>query len=199
MKIVALMPAYKYMEIPAVKSLVAMQADIYNRGDNVNIAFVHGFNTVIARNNLFKYAAQCDGVDYVINLDSDHIYKAEDIYTLIDRLESNKLDMLSAGYFLKDGKSFVHGRHIDGKFVKYNKGEVSGIVDCDVLGFGFLLMKWQFVKDMVDRYPQDLFKMDVGDNATEDVYFCRKAKEFGARICFDADTIVGHLATMVIR
>ena len=191
------MPAYKYMEIPAVQSLVAMQADIYNKGDNINVAFVHGFNTAAARNNLFEYAASQTDVDYVLNIDSDHIYKASKAYALIEKLEENKLDMLSAGYFLRNGRYFVHGRHLDGKFIKYKENEVSGIVDCDVIGFGFLLMKWDFVSKMVKAFPKDLFKLDVKDNTTEDVYFCRKAKEFGTRICFDADTIVGHLATVV--
>lgn len=197
MKILALMPAYKYMEIPAVQSLVAMQADVYNNGDNINVAFVHGFNTSLARTNLFEYAASVVDVDYVLNIDSDHIYKAKSLYTLISKIEDNDLDMLSAGYYLRGGREFAHGRHVDGKFKKFKEGEVKGIVECDVVGFGFLLMKSQFVKEMVKKFPKDLFKMDVDGNASEDVYFCKKAQENGSKVCFDADTIVGHLTTVV--
>ncbi len=72
-------------------------------------------------------------------------------------------------------------------------------IDCDVLGFGFLLMRQSFVKKMVDTYGDDLFLFDIKDNSTEDVYFCRQAKKLGTRVCFDADTIVGHLMMVVQR
>jgi len=39
MKVVAVMPCYKVMDIPAVISLTAMMSDIYSRGDHFTIAF----------------------------------------------------------------------------------------------------------------------------------------------------------------
>lgn len=187
------------MDIPAVQSLVALQADIYQRGDNVNTIFINGFNAAKARTKLMEYAAKVVDVDYIVNLDTDNVYTVDDLYTIIRKLEENNLEMLSAGYLVKDSSGyFAHGRfHDDGSFEKVHSTGASGIIDCDVLGFGFLVMKHSFVKKMVDTYGDDLFLFDIKDNSTEDVYFCRQAKKIGTRVCFDADTVVGHLMTVV--
>ena len=193
------MPAQKVMQVEAVQSLIAMQADIYNRGDNFNIAFTNGHNPVLARISLMRHAALQEGVDYVLWLDSDHIYKGSHVYDLIDKMEKNDIEALSAAYKVRGPcDTFAHGRFLeDGTFKQYEQKDCEGIVDCDVLGFGFYLMKHSFVKEMVDRFGIDLFAMNYRDDTTEDVYFCRKMKEAGKRICFDSDIIVGHLMTIV--
>jgi hypothetical protein len=199
MKIYALMPAQKVIQVEAVQALIAMQADIYNNGDNFNIAFTNGHNPVLARISLMRHAAIQENVDYVLWLDSDHIYRAKALYTLIEKMNKENLDALSAGYLVRGPcETFAHGRHLeDGTFKQFEKKDCEGIVDADVLGFGFFLMKHSFVKSFVDKHGTDLFHMDYKDNSTEDVYFCRKMKEDGYRVCFDADTIVGHLMTWV--
>jgi len=199
MKILGCMPTQKVMDVNSVQSLVAFQADIYNRHDSLIMTFTNGHNPVLSRVSLMRNAALTEGVDYVIWLDSDHIYKAQAMYDLIKKMEENKLEALSAGYLVRSPcKTFAHGRFMeDGKFLQFDKSECKGLVDADVLGFGFFVMKHAFVKDMVDKYGSETFKMDYGDNTTEDVYFCRLMKKEGYRICFDADTIVGHIMTWV--
>jgi len=195
MKILALLPTYKIIDVAAVQSLVSLQADIYRDGHNINCIFINGFNAAKARTKLMEYSAKKYDVDYVVNIDSDQLYTSEDLYTLIRKMEENNLDMLSAGYLIKDHTMlFAHGKfNEDGSFSKISSIGASGIIDCDVLGFGFLVMKNSFVQKMWETYGEDLFLFDNKDNSTEDVYFCRQAKKFGTRICFDADTRVGHL------
>ena len=200
MKILALIPAYKIMDVAAVQSLLGFQSGVYNKGDKLEIVFVYGFNAAKARTKLLSYAASKKDVDYVINIDSDHIVKASDMYKLIKKLERNNLDMLSAGYLVRStaGRTYAHGKfRKNGTFRKLNETKKRGLIDCDVLGFGFLLMKHSFVKRMVKKYGEDLFLMDSGNNGTEDVYFCRQCKKEGVRICFDADTMVGHITSVV--
>ena len=195
MKILALLPTYKVMDITAVQSLCSLQADIYRDGNNINTIFVNGFNAAKARTKLMEYSAKKKDVDYVVNIDSDQVYTSEDLYALIDKMEEHDLDMLSAGYLIKDQTMlFCHGSFAeDGSFSKISSVGATGIIDCDVLGFGFLVMRNSFVRKMVETYGDDLFLFDIKDNSTEDVYFCRQAKKMGTRICFDADTRVGHL------
>jgi len=201
MKIVALMPTQKVLQTEAVQGLVAMQADIYNHGDNINFAFTNGHNPVLARVSLFRHAALQSDADYVLCLDSDHLYSGKKLYALIDSLEKNNLPMLSAAYLVRGPcRTTAHGRFMeDGKFLQYQLDECKGIVDCDVFGFGFLLLKYKFVSDIVEKYQTDLFHMDYKDNSTEDVYFCRKMKADGHRVCFDSDVVVGHIMTWVNR
>ena len=197
MKILALMPCYKIMEIPAVQSLTGFQRDVYGKGDQLSIAYTNGFNAVLARTMLFDYAVK-DDCDWVICLDSDHIYKADDMYALIKRCEENNLPMLSATYYLRGaGKTTCHTR-LDPAKGHFKQEELTGeVIDCDVIGMGFVVMKRTFLKEMVDKYGKDLFKMDCDNNKTEDVYFCRRVKESGYPVCFDSSVIVGHLTTVV--
>jgi len=189
------------MEVPAIQALVSLQAEIYNHFDNCNIVFSHGFNAAKARTKLLKFAAEQTDVDYILNIDTDQVYDPKEMYALIDSLEEHKLEMLSAGYLIKDTTRFyAHGSYNpDGSYSKIHSDGTRGIIDCDVLGFGFLLMKHSFVKKMVDTYKDDLFVFDATNNSTEDVYFCRQAKKLGTKVCFDADIRVGHLMTVVQR
>lgn len=197
MKILALMPCYKIMEIPAVQSLTAFQADVYSKGDRMHIAYVNGFNSVQARTMLVDYAVKNE-VDWIIWLDSDHIYKAKDFYALVNKCEEKKLPMLSATYYLRGkGKETAHTR-FDIEKGHFKQDELTGDVqECDIIGFGFLVMRWTFLKEMYDKFGKDLFKMDYENNTTEDVYFCRKVKELNYPVCFDSGVIVGHLTTVV--
>lgn len=187
------------MEVPAIQSLIALQAGIHHKGDSVSVVFVDGFNTARARTHLLKYAATQDQVDYVLNIDSDHTYTAEQFYDLVEKLEQNDLEMLSAGYLVKNGeRKFCHGSFDkDRVFSKACPETSSGITECDVVGFGFLLMKQGFVKKMVETYGNDMFLLDTVESLTEDVYFCKQAKKIGTRVCFDSDNMVGHLMTIV--
>lgn len=195
MKIVAVMPCYKVMDIPAVISLTAMMSDIYSRGDHFTIAFAHGYLTDQARQNLFKYAVQQEA-DYVLSLDSDHVYKAEHLYKLIKDLEDNNLDMLSAKYYVRD-TVFTRPRPLamcnrqEDKYIKIIPAEdEKGIQECDVVGFGFLVFKMGMVKGLMMKHSP-LFKMS---NYGEDAYFCEIAKREGYKVAYDADVIVGHLS-----
>jgi len=189
------------MEIDAVRSLTALQAAVYQRGDLINIVYVNGFNSVKARNALMKYANDevlAGKADYVLWLDSDHVYDARALYALIQRIKDNGLEMLAAKYYIRSaGKLTAHGNFVPDGFKKFEEPIPDDLVDCDVLGFGFLVMTPDFVRKMWNAFPDDLFKFDCSENSTEDVYFCRQAQKLGTRICFDNRVVVGHLTTVV--
>ncbi|RLC88233.1 MAG: hypothetical protein DRJ03_03550 [Chloroflexi bacterium] len=201
MKILALMPCYKIMEVPAVQSLCALQADVYSRNDNMHIVFANGFNAPMARTSLYLYAVEKAGeVDWVLNLDSDHIYSAKALYSLIEIATEKNLPLLSATYFVRGmPKKTAHGRYVeDGKFEKFKEEELNGeLMEADVLGFGFLLMRQSFIKQMVEKYDRDIFHMDAHHNGDEAVYFCKKAQDLGHKMLFDPNNKVGHLTTVV--
>lgn len=185
------------MEVPAVISLTGLQADVYNKGDNINIIYTNGFNPVHARSHLTKYASEHES-DWVVWLDSDHIYKASILYSLIDKCKEDNLNMLSANYYVRGkGKVSAHTR-FDIEKGHFKQEELTGdVMECDIVGFGFLVMRWDFLKDMFDKFGDDLFSMDFKNNTTEDVYFCRKVKEAGHKVLFHSGITVGHLTTVV--
>lgn len=199
MKINALMPCYKIMEIPAVQSLTGLQADIYSKGDKLNIIYANGFNAVQARTMLTDFAVKNES-DWVLWLDSDHVYKASAFYALVDKCEQDGLDMLSATYYVRGGgKQTAHTR-FDLEKGHFKQEELTGdVMEVDVIGFGFVVMRWLFLKEMHDKFGKDLFLMDHTNNTTEDVYFCRKVKELGKKVLFHSGVIVGHLTTVINR
>lgn len=200
MNILVLMPTSKFMEIPAVQSLTALQAAVYMKKDSITIAYANGFNAAKARVYLAHYANQQKGFDYILWLDSDHIYSSVAMYSMIEKMVANNLDMLSAKYYVRDAnlnRQTAHGNFTPEGFKKFQEPIEGDIVDCDVLGFGFMLMKPEFINKMVDKYGKDLFKFDNDENSTEDVYFCRQAKKLGTRICFDNRNTIGHLTTVL--
>ena len=196
MKITACLPAYKIMDIPAVASGFALQAGVYQRGDHIDILLSHGYLVDRARQLMTEEALRRKS-DYILNIDSDHVFETQQLYDIIERLEANKLQMLSAKYYVRNALipprpiAMCNWDKTKKKFVKIIPlGKETGIHDCDVVGNGFLVIKYDFMKKLFDKY-HTLFKLS---HYGEDMYFCDLVKKEGARVCYDADTIIGHLS-----
>jgi len=208
MKVLALMPAYKIMDVLAVRSLVAFQADLYSEGHNLQICFTAGYTAAHGRNTMFRYAAGQEA-DYVLSLDSDHVYSASAFHTLIEKMEKNNLQMLSAKYYARSdmrakGRTVAMGKYdenmkfslhvppLDDNGVDCEKG----LVELDVLGLGFCVFKHEFVKKMTGKY-ENLFHTNKRGDFADDVVFCSFVKDEGYKLFYDADTIIGHISTIV--
>jgi hypothetical protein len=206
MKIVACMPAYKIMDVLAVQSLVAFQCDIYSQNDKVQILFCNNYTASKGRDILFRVATeQFKDADYLISLDSDHVYSAKAMYALIEKMEANGLDILSAKYYCRNDFGQDGRRKV--AMIKYrgDKGEFdlheppdgeTGLIEMDVVGLGFCVMKMGFIRQMVEKYG-DLFTTNENGNYADDVIFCGYVKKENKKICYDADTIVGHISTII--
>jgi len=188
MKILVLMPLYKIMDVSCVISLVDFQQDLWRDGHLVKIVFTNGFNAAKARKALAKHAGEEKetGYDYVLWLDSDHIYKKENLYALIERMKKENLPMLSATYTLHGSPDTAHGI-VENKVFRHFKQEEfkEDVIDCTVVGFGFLVMTKKFIEEMYESYGDNLFILDAKENCTEDVKFCKCVLDKGHRVCFD--------------
>jgi len=201
MKILILLPMYKIMDAESVQSLVQFQNDIYEKGDKLLFVYANGFNAAKARNELAQYATANmakDNYDVILWLDSDHIYQAKDFYSLYETMKKNNLKMLSASYQVRGGSLTAHGKMFDVGYRQFTREDLQGIpkgevVECDVVGFGFLLMDKFFLQDVFKRHGFNLFVLDNQQNITEDVQFCTLIKKDGVRICFDPNVRVGHM------
>ena len=206
MKIVACMPAYKIMDVLAVQSLVAFQCDIYSKNDKVQILFCNNYTASKGRDILFRVATeQFKDADYLISLDSDHVYSATAMYNLIEKMEKNNLNILSAKYYCRndfgqDGRrkvAMIRYKGNAGEFDLYEPTEgETGLTEVDVCGLGFCVMKMDFVRGLIDKYG-DLFTTNENGNYADDVIFCGYVKKDGTKIHYDADTIVGHISTII--
>jgi GT2 family glycosyltransferase len=194
------LPFYKIMETYAVESLLGMLSSITNRGDKYILFCVHGMGIAVARNKTFDMALEQE-LDYILSLDTDHIYSAEVLYKLIQDLDDYDLQMVSAAYASRGNAEPVYA-HVgfpdeSGSFknAMIKLGSVSGLVDTYAVGFGFVLLRPEFVKKMKETFGL-LFRWSDDKYIGEDIYFCRNAAKLGARVCFDADARVWHLGTV---
>ena len=207
MKIVACMPTYKIMDTMAVQSLVAFQCDVYSQKDEIQVLFANNYTASKGRDMMFKYATQnFKDADYLISLDSDHVYSATAMYTLIEKMEKEKLEILSAKYYCRNdlglgGKkrkvAMIRYTGEDGEFELYEPedGE-TGLTEVDVVGLGFCVMKMEFVRELVEKYD-DLFSTSENGNYADDVIFGSYVQKAGRKLHYDADTIVGHISTII--
>lgn len=199
MKIAILVPIYKSMDAPCVISLVDFHQQLVEDGHSCKFVFVNGFNAVKARRLLIEHCIKTEEeYDYVLWLDSDHVYKKEHLYDLIDRMKKENLDMLSATYKLHGSSETVHGITENNIFRHFKDEELKEeVIDCDVVGFGFMVMTHDFVRKLYERFGDQLFVFDATKNMTEDVKFCNAVKEVGKRVCFDPKVKVGHIELAV--
>jgi len=199
MKILIGMPMYKIMDVNCVISLVDFVSSLHTDGHELKVSFCSGFNAARARKLLIEDAVKREWeYDYMLWLDSDHFYKTKDLYALVDSMKEYNLPMLSASYKLRGYDETAHGGMRDGKFVHFKDDELPDHpFDCTVIGFGFLVMTRQFIKEMWDVFGEKLFILDAKSSMTEDVQFCNCVLERGYRVCFHPKVKVGHVESAI--
>ncbi len=193
------------MDAPCVQSLLSMTCHLHGAGHQIKFFFANGFNAARARLGLAREACEDTKfeADYFLWVDSDHFYDPSSLMKLINKMESENIPMLSATYKLRGTEEAVHGITPTGEGFKHfhykdlNTLPEGSLVEADVVGFGFLVMKAQFLKDMWAKHGEELFKMDIGMNGTEDVAFCLCAKKDGHKVYFFPEIRVGHMELAV--
>ncbi len=199
MRVMLLMPIHKTMNSSCVISLVDFIQDMYHSGHYIKMIFTNGFNAAQARKSLSKHSAENgQEYDYILWLDSDHLYKKKDFLALVKRMEEKNIDMLSACYKMHSCTETAHGIVENDVFRHFKEEELKDdIIKCSVVGFGFLVMKPSVVKKLWDKHGDNLFVLDTKNNTTEDVQFCQCHIDDGGEIFFDPKVRVGHLESAV--
>lgn len=206
MNIHILIPIHKTMDAPCVQSLIAMTTDLYMDGHKVKFIFANGFNAARARQGLLK--TLCEDAkkfqsEYALWVDSDHLYYKDNFDSLVKTMKEKDLPLLSGTYKMRGSEETAHGRHNDkGVFEHIHYKELNdlpegSLVDASVIGFGFVVMKTSWLCDLWTKHGDDLFKMDIGENGTEDVAFCTKVLKDGHKILFDPKVRIGHIEIAV--
>lgn len=204
MRMAILIPIYKTMDAPCVQSLLSMQNHLHGAGHELKFIFANGFNAARARVGLAREAVEDKEfkADYFLWLDSDHFYDPSAVMKLLNKIEEDNIPMLSAAYKLRGSEETVHGITENGKFRHFHYKDFKDmppdqLIEADIVGFGFLAMKAQFLRDMWAKHGENLFKMDIGMNGTEDVAFCECARKDGFKVLFHPQIRVGHLELCV--
>jgi hypothetical protein len=137
--------------------------------------------------------------DYVLWIDSDIIFKAEDVESLINR----DLDVVTGLYSRGDGCSFCaiealnqeyfekHGHY---EWLTPNSIKEKTLIPIECCGFGFLLVKkGVFEKLNYPWFEQRTLRVgNIADFYSEDISCCLRMKEAGIKLFADATVRVGH-------
>lgn len=156
--------------------------------------------------------------DYIMWIDSDIVWRAEQFYKLLSTLEGYPhLDMVSGLYKMEDTKHFAtvvnweldfFKRHGTFRFMTVNdlkQYDKETLIEVAYTGMGFMLVR----KGVFEKVGYPWFKpiwenilLDNGINAvdftSEDVGFCRTATSKGIKIFVDPSIIVGHEKMVVL-
>lgn len=188
MKILLGMPSVGMIPSKTVISLLQTVKKGY-----VEPVIVTGSLVYDSRDQIATFAVN-EGYDYVLYVDSDMIFSADDLKKLL----AHDTDIVSGLYVTRHGEnknvaySEIHKR-VDNPYKPpelINDTRDYGYGKIAACGFGFVLIKTGVLKTMFERY-RSLFEPKWGFG--EDIAFCHRAKKCGYKIYIDRDVKIGHI------
>ena len=194
MKILLGMPSVGSIPSRTVISLLAT----VERG-KVEPMIVTGSLVYDARDAIAHHAVDND-YDYVLYVDSDMVFNAEDL----KRLLAHQVGICSGLYVTRDGenKNVAYNKIITRRRFPYRAPKLiedsstSGFAPVAACGFGFCLIKCSVLKSMFKHY-KSLFEPFKG--VGEDIAFCIRARRLGYKTFIDRDVKLGHVGEKVFQ
>lgn len=156
--------------------------------------------------------------DYMMWIDSDIVWKSEQMFKLLATLEGYpQLDIVSGLYKMEDQKHYATVIEWDLGFFKKNgtfrflttdfimRNDKETLIEVAYTGMGFMLVRkgvfekvgYPWFRPIWENIPLDNGITAV-DFTSEDVGFCRTATEKKIKIYVDPSIIVGHEKAMVL-
>ncbi len=190
MKVLIAVPAMDVMPVQTAYSMLSLKRDCPSR-----FSFICRASCADARNMLAREAVE-SGADRVLWIDSDMVFGDDLMIRLGEDLDAG-WDMVCGIFFKRELPTTpVIYRDIDAltgtaePYTDYPRDEVFSVAGC---GFGAVMMTTELLKRMDDP----AFAFTPRDGLSEDLSFCVRANEAGARIACDSRIRVGHVGQIV--
>ena len=132
------------------------------------------------RNSVVKRFLETD-CDYLLMIDGDCVPNEK----ILDMADYDK-DIMGAvcfGYLKKMLVPFVMKRKLDGKYDILDINQSSGVVECDAVGTGVIMIARRVLEDMPFPFKNEYDPEGIKVKGL-DFNFCRKAKDMVRRIIF---------------
>lgn len=193
-RILLAIPTAKYIESETFKSIYDLEVP-----DNVELTFQYFFGYQIDQiRNLIAHWAK--DFDYLFSVDSDIILPPDTLKKFL----KHDVDIVSGVYIQRKPNTEiieVYRKNEHGGVSNVSMKDLMpiGLHEIDGCGFGCVLVKSEVIKKI--GYPQFVYKsaLDHKDTISEDVYFCKRAQEVGAKVYVDSSVICNHLGTTIYR
>ncbi len=189
-KILIAIPTAKYIEPETFKSIYDLDVP---EGYETDFQFFYGYQVDQIRNLSAEWAKS---YDYMLSVDSDIILPKD---TLTKMLAADK-DIITGLYIQRIPNTHT----VEVYMVTPNGGMTNipyellkdkGVVEVAGCGFGVCLVKGEVFRKM--EYPHFYYQSALNHSATvsEDVYFCKKARDIGFKVWADTTIICDHKGT----
>lgn len=196
MKTLIAIPCMESVAVGFCQSLLAME-----RLGDCSVLFISGSLVYDSRNTLAGTAIEM-GADRILWFDSDIIIPKDAMTQLCKTMDDTNADIVTGLYFRRKApftpvlfKELEFDGHI-GKWSNWNNYPKDSVFEIAGCGFGCVLTKTDFLKDMAERYGTLFCPMG---NMGEDLSFCIRAREMEKKIICDSRVKCGHVGQVVIN
>lgn len=187
-KILCAIPTNKYIEPETFKSIYDL---IIPEGYEMEFQFFYGYQIDQIRNLIAEWAKR---YDYLLSVDSDIIVPRD---ALLKMIAADK-DVVTGMYIqrIPDTHTLeVYRVNEQGGFSNIEIEMLSGfngLVEIGACGFGCCLIKGEVFRKM--EYPHFYYKSALNhkDTFSEDLYFCKKARDLEFKIWLDTTIVCDH-------
>lgn len=164
---------------------------IFSIGLEVGVAYSKTIEQILAHPELSKFK-------YILTLEHDNMPPVDGLIKLYENIEG--FAAMSGIYWTKGegGQPMCYGKPEDGinSFIPFlppnSELEKNPIVECNGIGMGFALWDMDLFRDERITKPWFETKQDATGQGTQDLVFCKKARELGYKFGVDTRVKVGH-------
>jgi hypothetical protein len=187
-RILIAIPTNKYIEPETFKSIYDLDIP---EGYEVDFQFFYGYQIDQIRNLIAEWTKR---YDYLFSVDSDIVLPSDSLRKMID---ADK-DIVTGLYIQR-----IPGTHTLEVYMVTPSGGMTniphelfanhkGLVEVAGCGFGSVLIKGEVFRKM--EYPHFLYEsaLDHKNTVSEDVFFCKKARDLGFTIWADTTIKCDH-------
>lgn len=167
---------------------VCMQSLGYQLPAGSSVRFVLGSDIAESRNQACE---EMEG-DWVWFIDDDHAFRDDVLVNLLKRNED-----IVTPICLRRAGSFLPIPAVDGDFMDLSKYGSDDLVEVEHAGSSGMLIRREVIEALEPPWFE-LGRLDDGRRISEDVNFCRRAREAGFKIHVDLGVRLGHITTAVV-
>jgi glycosyltransferase involved in cell wall biosynthesis len=193
-KILIAIPTARNIEAATFKSIYDLAVP---EGYTTEFQFFYGYRVDQVRNLIASWAER---YDYLFSVDSDIVFAADTLVKLLghgqDIVSGLYIQRKSGQHTLEIYKGNDRGGVTN---IPYAEIKGQGLVEIQACGFGCVLIKSQVFRDVGYPYFEYYVALDHKDTISEDVDFCRKARNKGYKLYADTTILCEHLGTTTFK
>lgn len=185
-KILIAIPCKNDIEADTFKSIYDLNIP---EGYDAKFQYFYGYAVDQVRNLIAHWAA--DGFDYLFAVDHDMTFPPD----TLERLLSHDKPVVGGIYRQRSHEQHIEVYNNEYHRMSYNDLHDRGLVEVGGIGFGCVLVKTNVFVDV--GYPQFVYSqaLDHAYTFSEDVDFCKKARQKGHSVWCDTNIRCGHIGS----